>query len=90
MDPNHQDERYAINPALQPVAPSQTGGFTNWVKNHKLLVIIAIIIIIALLYWFFARGKKATTINVNTIPSGSTGSIPKANINVNRTVRSMM
>ncbi|ADO18680.1 hypothetical protein [Acanthamoeba castellanii mimivirus] len=68
MNPDFNDEQtrqllaqqqHPMQP-VQPVQPVNKGGFTDYLRNHKLIVLLIIIVLAFLLWWFFFRKPKHT------------------------------
>lgn len=77
-----QNQGLAPIPTPQPVTPSATGGFINWVKANPWWTVIIIVIIILLLWWFCFR-KKSPASEVTITPPTRTGKVTVSRIRGN-------
>ena len=73
MNPDYNEDQsrlLATHPA-QPVQPAPaSGGFGDYVRNHKLLILIIIIVLALLVWWFcFRKPKNSLGVNVNKTTS---------------------
>ena len=69
MSSNNDDS----NRAQYQVTTQSQGGFSNWVKNHKLMTAVIVLLLVGLLYWLFTRNKsKQTDVKITSSPGNVT------------------